>query len=103
VSFYPRVGSDPALATEVMAQIESDSEMKRTHLPLYMGRKESVRRHKAHQARHQRLGQFVRWSCHGLFVLPWRSLQGGDGRDATVESLPEVVREPAVAQVHRLP
>ena len=30
VGFYQRVGRDPAIATEVMAQIESDPEMKRT-------------------------------------------------------------------------
>ncbi|HOG04521.1 MAG TPA: hypothetical protein PLL14_11105, partial [Accumulibacter sp.] len=32
VGFYQRVGRDPAIATEVMAQLESDPEMKRTHL-----------------------------------------------------------------------
>ena len=34
VGFYQRVGRDPAIATEVMAQLESDPEMKRTHLAL---------------------------------------------------------------------
>ena len=104
VGFYRRVGRDPAIATEVVGQLESDPEMKRTHLALYLCCKESLRRHKARQARHQRIGQFVRWLCHGVLVQPWRSLQAGlrHGRDVAVECLPEVAKEPAVAQVHRL-
>ena len=77
VGFYQRVGRDSAIATEVMTQFESDPEMKRTHLALYLCCKESLRRHKAHQARNKRIGQFVRWLCHGLFVRPLRSLQKG--------------------------
>ncbi|RTL56523.1 MAG: hypothetical protein EKK46_04785 [Rhodocyclaceae bacterium] len=104
VSFYQRVGRDPAIATEVMAQIESDPEMKRTHLALYLCCKESLRRHKARQARDKRIGQFVRWLCHGLFVQPWRTLQEGlhRGGDIAVECLPESAKEPALAQVRRL-
>ena len=104
VGFYQRVGRDPAIATEVMAQLESDPEMKRTHLALYLCCKESLRQHKVRQARNKRIGQFVRGLCHGLFVRPWRSLQRGlrHGSDIAVECLPEVAKEPAVAQVHRL-
>lgn len=104
VGFYQRVGRDPAIAAEVMAQLESDSEMKRTHLALYLCCKESLRRHKARQARNKRIGHFVRWLCHGLFVRPLSSLQKGlrHGSDIAVECLPEVVKEPAVAQVRRL-
>ena len=104
VGFYRRVGRDPAIATEVMAQLESDPEMKRTHLALYLCCKESLRQHKARQTRNKRIGQFVRWLCHGLFVRPLHSLQKGlrHGSDIAVECLPEVVKEPAVAQVPRL-
>jgi hypothetical protein len=104
VGFYQRVGRDPAIATEVMAQIESDPEMKRTHLALYLCCKESLRRHTARQTRNKQIGQFVRWLCHGLFVRPLRSLKKGlrHGSDIAVECLPEVVTEPAVAQVRRL-
>ena len=70
VGFYRRVGRDPAIATEVIAQLESDPEMKRSHLALYLCCKESLRRHKARQARHQRIGQFVRWLWHGLLLQP---------------------------------
>ena len=104
VGFYQRVGRDPAIATEVMAQLESDPEMKRTYLALYLYCKESLRRHKVRQARNKRIGQFVRWLCHGLFVRPWRTLQQvlRHGSDIAVEFLPEVVKEPALAQVRRL-
>ena len=104
VSFYQRVSRDPAIATEVMIQLESDSEMKRTHLALYLCCKESLRQHKTRQVRHKRIGQFIRWLCHGLFIRPLRSLQTGlrHGSDIAVECLPEVVKEPAVAQVRRL-
>jgi hypothetical protein len=34
VSFYRRVRHDATLATEVLAQLEADAEMKRTHLAL---------------------------------------------------------------------
>lgn len=104
VAFYRRVGRDPAIASEVMAQLESDPEMKRTHLALYLCCKESLRRHKAQQARNKRVGQFVRWLCHSLFVQPWRSLQEGwrEGSDLVVECLPEATKEPAVAPVRRL-
>jgi hypothetical protein len=66
VGFYKRVGRDPAIATEVMAQLESDPEMKRTHLALYLCCKESLRRHKARQARNKRIGQFVRGLGHAF-------------------------------------
>ncbi len=104
VTFYRRVGHDPAIATEVMALLESDPEMKRTHLALYLCCKESLRRHKAWQARNKRIGQFVRWLCLSLFVQPWRSLQEGlrHGSELAVECLPEVTKEPAVAPVRRL-
>lgn len=102
--FYQRVGRDPAIATEVLAQLESDPEMKRTHLALYLCCKKSLRQHKARQGRNKRIGQFVRWLCHGLFIRPLRGLREtlGHGSDIAVECLPEVGREPAVAQVRRL-
>ncbi len=103
-SFYQHVGSDSASATEVLAQLESDPEMKRTHLALYLCCKKSLRQHKARQARNKRIGQFVRWLCHGLFIRPLRRLREtlGHGSDIAVECLPETVKEPAVAQVRRL-
>lgn len=112
VSFYKRVGNDLALATEVLAQLDSDPDMKRAHLALYLGCKESLRTHKVRQARNKRIGQFVRWFCSGLFTqlfVQWpnawrRSLR--QGGDIVTECLPEtgreVDKEPALAKARQL-
>jgi hypothetical protein len=104
IGFYRRVGHDSTIATEVMTQLDSDSEMKRTHLALYLCCKESLQRHKAREARAKRIGQFTRWLCHGVFFRPWQSLLAGlhRGGDLAVECLPEAAEEPAVAQVRLL-
>lgn len=104
VGFYQRVGRDPAIASEVLVQLESDPEMKRSHLALYLCCRESLRQQKARQLRHKRIGQFVRWLCVELVIQPLRDLQKlwRHGSDIAVECLPDVPKEPAVAQVRRL-
>ena len=104
VSFYRRVRADVAIATEVLAQLEADPESKRAHLALYLCCKESLRMHKAHNARNKRIGLFVRWICHGAFVVPLQGLRRGMrlGGDIAVECLPEPGKEPAVPHVRRL-
>lgn len=112
ISFYKRVGNDLALATEVLAQLDSDPDMKRSHLALYLCCKESLHTHKARQARNRRIGQFVRWFCSGLFtqlLVQWpnawrRSLR--QGGDIVTECLPEtgrdVGKEPAMTKTRQL-
>jgi hypothetical protein len=100
VTFYRRVGHDVTIATEVLNQLEADPEMKRAHLALYLCCKESLRSHKARQARNKRIGQFVRWLCSGLFAAPARLLRRGG--DMALECLPETSKEPAAHQVRRL-
>lgn len=104
ITFYRRVGRDTAIATEVLAQLEADLEMKRAHLALYLCCKESLRMHKALQARNVRIGQFVRWFFHEMFVAPARALRRALrlGGDIAVECLPEAVTEPAVPRVRQL-
>lgn len=104
VTFYRRVGHDATIATEVMSQLEADPEMKRSHMALYLSCKESLRSHKARQARNKRVGQFVRWLCHGLFVRMPLAVRRGlrQGGDLAVECLPETIREPAMPQVRQL-
>ncbi len=104
VTFYRRVGRDAAIATEVLAQLEADPEMKRAHLALYLCCKESLRLHKARLARNKRIGQFVRWFCHGLFVRPLHALRraGRQGGELVVECLPDAPREPATRHVRTL-
>ena len=104
VSFYRRAGHNVTIATEVLAQLDADPERKRAHLALYLRCKESLRMHKARQARNKRIGQFVRWWCHGLFVKPAQALGRSlrRGGDLAVECLPETVKEPAMPQVRQL-
>jgi len=104
VSFYRRVRTDVAIATEVLAQLEADPESRRAHLALYLCCKESLRVHKARQARNKRFGQFVRMLSHRLVIAPMQALRRllSRGSELVVECLPETTREPAVAQVRRL-
>ncbi|MEO3714109.1 hypothetical protein [Roseateles flavus] len=90
VEFYQRVREDPTLAQEVLAQLERDAEMKSAHLALYLSCKESLRRAHARQERNERIGAFVRWLLHSLFVLPWQQLRrvASTTGDIAVEALP---------------
>jgi hypothetical protein len=103
ISFYRRVGN-PAIAAEVMHQLESDPEMKRTHLALYLHCKESLRLEKVRQARNKRIGQFIRTLANALFVVPVVAMQKllRQGGAIAVECLPEVRKEPAVRRVKNL-
>ena len=94
VEFYRRVRSDAVLAAEVLAQLDKDAEMKRSHLALFLTCKETIRREKARETRNKRIGFFVRWLAHTLFVVPWQVLRqfGGEGRDLAIEMLPEPER-----------
>lgn len=104
IGFYRRVGHDAALATEVLAQLDADAEMKRMHLALYLSCRESLRTHAEREQRNTRIGLSVRWLLRGLFVaMPaavGRRLKRGS--DVAVACLPEVDAEPASAQVRRL-
>lgn len=104
VTFYRRVGHDVTIANEILSQLEADPEMKRAHLALYLCCKESLRVHKATQARNKRIGQFVRWLFHGLLIAPAQALRRALhlGGDLAVECLPETVKEPALPQVRQL-
>lgn len=104
VGFYRRVGRDAAVAAEVMAQLEADAEMKCSHLALYLCCKESLRVHKARQARDKRVGQFVRGVVRMLFVRPLLGLHARlrRGGGIALECLPETRKEPALQQVRRL-
>ena len=96
VGFYRRVRRDPAIAAEVMVQLESEPEMKRRHLALYVGCKESLRLHKTRQAQHKRIGQFVRRLSHALLAWPLLGLRAlvRRGGQIVLECLPETRREP---------
>jgi hypothetical protein len=104
VSFYQRVRTDAALAAEVLMQLESDVEMRREHLALYLCCRESLRLHQAREERNRRIGRFVRGLLGGLFVRLPKALRQAMGRggDIAVACLPETPAEPATAKVRRL-
>ena len=104
VSFYQRVRSDPAIAEEVLTQLDADVLIKREHLALYLCCRESLRLHQARQMRNRRIGQFVRWVFGGIFIeLPIALRRAlGRGGDIVDACLPDAVAEPATAQLQRL-
>lgn len=104
VDFYRRVGDDATLAREVLNQLESDPVMKRIHLALLLCCKDSLRKHKARQARNARIGQFVRWICRKTFIDSFTSSRKRlkDAGELAVECLPETQKEPAIQQVRSL-
>lgn len=103
ISFYRRAGN-PDIAAEVMQQLESDPDLKRTHLALYLCCKESLRKDKARQARNKRIAQGIRGLLHAVFVAPVSALVRlvHHGADIAVECLPEVAKEPAARRLHKL-
>ena len=105
MDFYRRVGREPAVAEEVLAQLDIDPEMKRAHLALYLRCRQSLRTHAYRQARAQRIGLFVRWLCHGLFVMPARALRQSFrfGGDLAAECVPERARVQAESAARRSP
>lgn len=96
VEFYRRIKRDPALAAEVLAQLNRDAELLRGHLALFLCCKESLRLDKARQARNRRIGAFARWIMRMLFAVPWHALRrtGQESRDIVIEMLPETEQHP---------
>lgn len=104
VSFYQRARHNPAIAAEVLAQLDLDPEMKREHLALYLCCRESLRLHEARVARDQRIGRSVRWLVHAVTVRSFAAVRRVFGRttDVALACLPGGAEEPAQAQVRRL-
>jgi len=103
--FYARVGKDPLLAAELIAQLDKDAELKRAHLALYMSSKEAMRAHQQRLSRNQRIAHAIRWLYRALFAVPAKWLVGGLRRstDIALASLPEEASgEPAIRQVKRI-
>ena len=104
VGFYQRVGRDPAMAADVMAQLEADPLMKRQHLGLYLRCKAAQRRHKERQARHKRVGLWLRSSLRTVLLGPVLALEQflASGWNLLLASLPAPKAEPANSQARRL-
>ena len=95
VGFYRRV-ANPAIAAEVIKQLDGDADQKRTHPALYLRCKESLRKKKARQARTKRIRSFMRRILGGLLRDPERRTRGQLRHNSRVviDGLPESMREP---------
>lgn len=108
IRFYQRVDADPVLATEIVAQLDSDAELRRRHSALYLCSKQSLHAHKARRDRSQRLATSIRWLALGLLLRPLAKLLSAaklTGRrvsELAVALLPQEGVEPAVARVGHL-
>jgi len=107
IRFYQRIGNDPALATEVLVQLDSDAELKRAHLALYLSAKESLLAHKTRHARDLRTAATARWLLRSLLLLPaaalWNAVHQRWRRSREIASvLLEDREEPAIARIHDL-
>src|SRR5205807_657723 len=95
VGFYRRV-DNPAIAAEVIQQLDGDADQKRTHPALYLRCKESLRKKKARQARTRRIRSFMRRILGGLLRDPERRTRAQLRHNSgiVVDGLPESMREP---------
>lgn len=91
IAFYARVPHDPMVAAEVLAQLETDPELKRDRLALYLCCKESVQSHKARQERNKRIGQALRLTLRFLVLRPARAIRRymRHSGSLAIECLPE--------------
>ncbi len=108
IGFYRRVRNDAGLAVEILSQLDADPPRKQAHLGLYLSCRQSLRSHKARQARNKRVAQFVRALLSSLYVRlfeQWpQALQRSwqHSGDFAVETLPESAKEPALAKAGQL-
>lgn len=82
IGFYERVDRDPSLAIEIMALLDSDPDSKRRHLALYLCCRQSVRFHRAREARDRRIGELVRLLLRSMIVQPLSTAMGLVARGA---------------------
>ena len=96
VGFYRRV-DNPAIAAEVIKQLDGDADQKRTHPALYLRCKESLCKKKARQARMKRIRSFMRRILGALLRRPESNLRPQLRHNAriVVEALSDSMREPA--------
>jgi hypothetical protein len=99
-----RGANQPSVAHEVVQHLDSDPEAKRCHLALYLRCRETLRAHKARQARNQRIGAFVRTLLVAIFVVPLRALRmlAAHSGEVALELLPDIRQEPAQRRLQRL-
>src|SRR5437773_2947556 len=104
IAFYRRV-ADPAIALEVIQDLDADADLKRTHSALYLSCKESLRRKKARHIRTKPIRNFVRKILGALGLRRESNIRPHlrhRGR-VILEGLPESTRESAQPMVRSQP
>ncbi len=76
IRFYRQVGSDPVLATEILAHLATDAELRHRHSALYLCSKQSLHAHKARRDQYRRMSENLRWLTRVLLVTPIALLAG---------------------------
>lgn len=100
--FYRKV-HDPAVAADLMEQLDADGEVKARHLGLYLRCRQTLRREKVRRARVRAVAELMRRVASILVVAPVRLLQnllmfvGAVG----MASLP-TPNEPAIRQMRKI-
>ena len=89
-----------SVAAEVVQHLDSHADEKRAHLGLYLRCRETLRRHKAMQARNQRIATFARQMIDVLVIGPFRALRAVGA--IVLEMLPQGQREPAMTRIRQL-
>ena len=100
---YASVGQ-ASTAEEVVKQLDTDTEARRSHLALYLRAKTTLRDRRVADVRNQRIGAFARSVVAIMVVGPFRVLRSllSTGSDVAVEMLPRARRDPAKARVSTL-
>lgn len=100
VAFYPEVRNDPALAAEVLAELERDDVVRRRHRALYLCCQRSLRRHESRSARQRRIGSFVRSLVRAVLIDFPKTLFEAvrESRDLAVACLPEQAEDTTAQQ-----
>ena len=75
IGFYRKVG-DPEVASDLVEQMEADSEVKAQHLGLYLRCKQSLRRERARRARAKAIAHAVGALLRCLVIAPVARLVG---------------------------
>ena len=107
-----RTKHDPTAATEVVEYLDSEPEVRKSHLGLYLCCRQTVRAHEARRVRTQRIAAFLQLALHLVLVVPLRvvirALRGSG--DVAVELMPQVPApatvlpksEPATRRIRKL-
>lgn len=104
VGFYPQARRDPALAMEILTELERDDALRRRHRGLYLCCQRCIRLHESREARYRHIGKAVRSLFEALFIaLPLGALDlAKKGGHLVLACIPEHVNEQADQQAKRL-